>query len=305
MTPDVATELTAALAGAAQVYVGVSTSGGPHVTPELFTVAGGRIICMTAAPTVKSRRLRRHRSVACAIRSDTRCVSLVGRATVIDPASPATLLRAPRRAVTASLDAAHFTAANLVELSGAAVDLLTGRLGRPIPPHRVVIIIEPQAAAITDRATVRSESGWAELSPAPSDAAPAAGAGRAAASRGRSELPDVAALPDGLAGLTSAGQTVVGWNRVDGTPLAFAAAWDHERAVATIAAELFDLIGAARASSACAAFDAWSGFGPSGKQGLMLRGTGHAVRVGTTMELRCTIDRATYWRGTATGSIGL
>lgn len=303
MNSAVAAEVAGVLAGAAQVYVGVSTPRGPHVTPELFAVNGRRIVCMTAAPTVKSRRLRGVPHVACAARNGALSVSMVGKATVIDPASPATFLRAPRRAASASLDATLFTVGNLAELSGAAMDLLADRLGQPIPPHRVVIILEPQAASITDEMTVRCESGWAELSGYAHD--PASPVGRAGRRRSPPTLPDFAPLPDGLATLTSAGETMVGWTRIDGTPLTLPAAWDHRSSAATVPAELFRLTGAARTSAACVTFDTWSGYGPSGKQGLMLRGTGRAVGSGAMVELRCTLNRATYWLGTTTDTVAL
>jgi len=222
---------------------------------------------------------------------------------VIDPASPATFLRAPHRAVTASLDATLFTVGNLTELSGAAMDLLAGRLGQPLPPHRVVIILEPQAASVTDEGTVRCESGWAELSGYAQD--PASPIGRAGRRSNPPTLPDLAPLPDGLAALTTAGETMVGWTRIDGTPLTMPGAWDHRRSAATVPAELFRATGAARTSAACVTFDTWSGYGPSGKQGLMLRGTGRAVSSGATVELRCTLNRATYWLGTTTDTVAL
>lgn len=303
MNSAMAAEVAGVLAETAQLYVGVSTPQGPHVTPELFAVNGDRIICVTAAPTVKSRRLRLVPHVACAARHGARSVSMVGKATVIDPASPATLVRAPRRAAAASLDATLYTVGNLAELSGAAMDLLAGRLGQPLPPHRVLIILEPQAVSVTDEGTVRCESGWAELSGYAHD--PASSTGRAGRRRSPLTLPDLGPLPDGLAELTTAGETMVGWTRIDGTPLTLPAAWDHRTSAATVPAELFRLTGAARTSATCVTFDTWSGYGPSGKQGLMLRGTGRAVGSDAMVELRCKLNRATYWLGTTTDTVAL
>jgi hypothetical protein len=75
--------------------------------------------------------------------------------------------------------------------------------------------------------------------------------------------------------------------------------------VATVPAELFHLVGAATRSPACVTFDSWSGYGPSGKQGLMLRGTGEGMAHGSDVELACTFDRVTHWDGTATASVDL
>ena len=52
-------------------------------------------------------------------------------------------------------------------------------------------------------------------------------------------------------------------------------------------------------SPACVTFDAWTGFGPSGKQGLMLRGQG---QVRDTGRVAIDVDRVSYWDGVVTGS---
>lgn len=289
--------LTDVLAGAPQAYVGISTRRGPHVTPELFAVTGDRIVCMTAADTIKSRRLRRARTVACTIRNGARSVSMVGKATVIDAASPATLLQDPRRTATASMDAALFTVGNLAELSGAALDLVTGRLGGPIPQRRVVIVIEPHAAAITDGAAITYHAGWGDPESSTPQSDPSSdGPG----------VPDLGSLPDELAALAAeSSETVVGWTREDGAPLTLPAAWDPRRAVASVPADLFRLVGAATHSPACVTFDSWSGYGPSGKQGLMLRGAGAGAVHGADVDLSCTFDRVTHWDGADTGSVDL
>lgn len=147
------------LTAAPQVYVGVSTSAGPHVTPELFTISGDRIVCLTAASTLKARITRNRPQVAVAARSSSGVVSAVGNAELFDPADPGTAIDAPRTMATSPVDVARFVRDNAAELTGAMRDAVTGRLGVP-PEHRVVLSIRVDDAAVEDQVSSDVVLGW-------------------------------------------------------------------------------------------------------------------------------------------------
>jgi hypothetical protein len=221
--------------GADQLYLAIRTRSGPNVTPELFTVSGDRLVCLTSVATLKSRLLRDDDVVGIAAGS----VCATGTAEVHDIASP--------------VDVGRFVRDNAGEMVGAAVDALVGRLGRPLPPRRVALVITPTDVVTGDE---------------PGDA-------------------------------------VVGWLRDDGAPLALPAHWDEGAAVATLHASVFRRSGAGTESDACVTVDAWSGYGPTGKHGLMLRGPGVAEVDGDTVRLRLDAERVTYWDGITTGTAPL
>jgi hypothetical protein len=110
-------------------------------------------------------------------------------------------------------------------------------------------------------------------------------------------------LPGDLRDLVGSTDVVLGWSRTDGTPLALPAWWDDGSAV--VARAFFEAAGAATASPASVTFDEWTGLGPSGKQGVMLRGAGLATSEADTFRVDLDIDRATHWDGIASGTVDL
>ena len=94
----------------------------------------------------------------------------------------------------------------------------------------------------------------------------------------------------------------MGWLRTDGGPLALPATWDSDRHEATLPTAAFETCGAAAAGPACVTFDTWTGYGPTGKQGLMLRGTGRAASGDGITRLTFDIDRVSHWDGIETGT---
>ncbi|MET0728179.1 MAG: hypothetical protein ABWZ76_07750 [Acidimicrobiales bacterium] len=302
-------QLAAVLDGTSSVYVAIRTQSGPHLTPELFTVSGGRVLCLTSVVTLKARRARTEPIVAiCAWHGD-RALTALGDVEVIDPAVPTSVLAAPGTALQSPLGVARFLRDNAAEMTGAAIDLVAGRLGRPIPPHRVILAIKPVAATISENGDVTMSDGW-DLDPDPVDDGEPDAADEGdddgepdAADEG--EAVDLRALPDGLATLAVAGPAAVGWMRPDGTPLALPAMWDPARREALVPEAVFDLGAGVDRGPACVTFDAWSGYGPSGKQGVMLRGVGRASRDDGSVRLAIDIDRASHWDGVETGTVDL
>jgi hypothetical protein len=285
--------LTSTLAGAEHVYLAVRTKSGPHVTPELFTTSGGQIVCLTSAVTLKAKLLRRDPVVGLAAFGGTGAAIAAGTATVVDPASPATIADAPLAAVAAPLGVARFVRDNVAELSGAALDALVGRLGRPLPPHRVLVAVVPTAVAVLEVHELTVSEGWTSSPPAPDD------------DDHDDEGLDVDALPDDVQRLVRTGDAVVGWLTDDGAPLALPVRWDADDGVATVPSALFEACGAAPRSPACVTLDTWTGYGPSGKQGVMLRGDGVARTEDAVTRLVLDATRATRWDGVETETTDL
>lgn len=297
LASGIVTALTAGarrvLARAPQIAVALSTTQGPHCTPELFVESGGRLWCLTAANTLKARRLSRDGSVSFVATSGSDLVAGRGRATVIDAVTPLRNLRRPDLALLAPAAVGRFTARNSVELAGAAVDLVAGRLGRGIPPRRVAICIEVDDFAVVRDGRLVEATAW---SPAP-DADPASGPG----GTGPGSEPVIDEVPEGLRDLTTAGPASVAWTTNTGQVVALAGEWDGV-GNALVPTDLFELVGAASRSQAAIMRDEWTGYGPSGKQGLMLRGTGVSRRGRAGTRLSLTVEGVTYWDGVETGS---
>jgi hypothetical protein len=227
----------------------VRTKTGPHVTPELFARHGDRIVCLTAASTLKAKHARSDPTVAIAASGDGDVLAAVATAVVLDPADPRTALREPTAALASPLGVARFLRDNLGESAGAAVDALAGRLG-VLPERRIVLSLTLVEAVVHERADE---------------------------------------------------DVVLGWTRADGTPLALPARWERDRA--TVSRALFDGMGAAAASPACVTVDETTATGPTGKQGVMLRGRGRAEVEGELVRVRLDVDRTTWWDGTDTGTV--
>jgi hypothetical protein len=290
-------ELTSVLDETDTVYVAVRTKRGPHLTPELFTVSGGRILCLTSAVTLKAKRAKEDPVIGLCAWSPGAAVSVVGAVELIDPVSPTSVLRAPVAAATSPLGVARFLRDNAAEMAGAAIDAVTGKLGGPIPPRRVVLAITPIAGLVLTGSDVELAEGWdldasTDLADATEDDAD-------------TEPLDLSALPGGLGDLAASGPAAVGWLRTDGSPLALPATWDAERSEATVPTAAFETCGAAASGPACVTFDTWTGYGPTGKQGVMLRGEGRAARDDGTTRLTFELDRASHWDGIETGTSDL
>ena len=286
-------QLTPVLDEAESIYIAIRTSSGPHVTPELFTASGDRILCLTSVATMKARRAQHGATVGIGATSPSASLAAIGTMEVLDPASLKSALDAPSVASKAPLGVARFLRDNASEMVGAAFDAAVGRLGRPLPPRRVILAIKPTAATIIEAGEVRLAEGWGGIGPAD----------QADPSDGEPTSIDLGELPGELADLATSGPAALGWLRTDGVPLALPVEWDADRLEATVPLAVFDACAAAASGPACMTFDGWSGYGPSGKQGVILRGTGAAVREEGTARIALQIDRASYWDGIDTGTV--
>jgi hypothetical protein len=154
--PHLSQEARSILGEGRQAYVAVTSADGPHVTPELYAVAGDDLWFAVAATTLKARVLPDHPRAGALVRAGGRAVVLTGTATTYDVRSPGDI----RRAVTdpnVARALTSFVTRNAADLAGFARDAVTLRLGRRLPPRRLLVRLRP------DRVTVMPGEGDAVL----------------------------------------------------------------------------------------------------------------------------------------------
>ncbi|HEV2888979.1 MAG TPA: pyridoxamine 5'-phosphate oxidase family protein [Frankiaceae bacterium] len=246
-----------------QAYVAIVTKDGPHVTPELYAVAGDQLWFLVAATTLKAREIPNNTRVSGLVRVGGRSVLLSGTADVYDVRSPADIGRAVSDPTVAKA-LTGFLLRNAGDLAAFGKDLLSGRLGRKVPPRRVLIRLRPTRAALFDGTSLVSRAGdWPGS---------VTGAGKAETLRGSRDA-------------------AVGWLGPDG-PVALPARLDEECAyVPAVAAAL---AGLPKEAPACVVTDDYGRPGPAAKSGTLLRGTGRLDEDG-----RASIDvaKTTEWDG--------
>ena len=265
------------LAEGRQAYVAIATERGPHVTPELYAVAGGRLWFFAALGTVKARTLPRHPAVAVAVAAGARSVVVTGRVASFHPAAlprhaptPATLLAAPGAV-------ARYSLRNAVDLAGFAVDFTTGRLGRRLPQPRVLFAVTPERVALLDGFAVQGR--WGDWSGEAESTADAMHGGDGAGA--------VAALAYGD----------------NGTLLAMPARVDESGQRAQVPAALLDLAGVGATADVAVVVDDYGKPGPAAKRGVMLRGNGEVRRDDTGAWIDLDPERVVSWDGVETTTV--
>ena len=138
------------LAEGRQLYVGVVTKNGPHVTPELYAHVGDDIWFATAASTLKAKAVRRDGRMAAMVRVGSRAVAVTGTAEEYDVADPLRLVGRAHDGWQALQAVGAFTLRNAADLGGFARDLVAGRLPSRKPPRRVLVRLRPESMAVID-----------------------------------------------------------------------------------------------------------------------------------------------------------
>lgn len=280
MTVDLDAAPCSNLLGAAdQLYIAVAGKAGPLVTPELFTVAGGRIWCLTARTTAKAKILHDGDRVGLVARGADGDVVVGASVRKFDPLDPAALAASSGRVAAAGAGLLRFLAANGYEMAGAASAALMGRLGTP-PPARVLLELEAKWVIAT------SAEGEVLVGDGALPAAATAGPGTPG-----SDVPAEVTAP-----ALDDGPVVVGWTTPWG-PAALPGRWDASRAVAVVSGALVEAVGAPRTSPAAVCSDTWTGPGPLGKQGTMHRGTGWITGPGPGTTIVVDVERVVSWDG--------
>lgn len=147
------------LEGGTLCYLGVGTSSGPHLTPVVYVLDGGRVWFTTSRSSVKARALRQDPDVAGMIRSTTQVVTFRGRARTydaLDPLSwPSAAVAGPRLVRAAT----RFSLKNARFFAGYAVDARRVPLAWT-PPGRVFVGIELTSGATLDVPEGRVGDRW-------------------------------------------------------------------------------------------------------------------------------------------------
>ena len=261
-------EMQSVLNEGRQAHVAVVTKDGPHVTPELYAATRNDVWFLVAATTLKARVIPTNDRVGALVRAGGRAVLLSGPPRTYDVRSPADIGKAVTDAEVAKA-LSGFLLRNAGDLAAFARDTVTGRLGRKLPPRRVLIRLRPTRAALLDGVAVGATVGdWPGAEPG--------------------------AAGDPLHGDRDA---VVGWLGPDG-PVALPARWDEGERRAEVPVAAASLAGLPEEAPACVVVDDYGRPGPAAKSGTLLRGTGR-LRGGTaTIE----VAKTTSWDGIQTST---
>ncbi|MCU1372194.1 MAG: hypothetical protein JWO77_3388 [Ilumatobacteraceae bacterium] len=133
-----------------QAHIAIVSRRGPHVTPELYAWAEGRLWFWFARTTLKARVLATSPEVAVLVTVGGRSAVIEGTVDLIDVRRPATLLGTPARALRASKATGAYVARNAEDLAAFTRDLATGRLGWRLPPARILASVEVRSSILVD-----------------------------------------------------------------------------------------------------------------------------------------------------------
>ena len=162
--PSLSDRAVSILSEARQVHVAVSSTNGPHVTPELFAWSGGRLWFASSVDTLKAAVLRRDSAIGAVVSIPGRSVVVAGEAEAFDPTAPVDLVGRACGLPSAARALASFTVRNAPDLLAFASDTLTGRLGWRVPSPRILFAIEPQHVVVLENDAVVDAAGdWASL----------------------------------------------------------------------------------------------------------------------------------------------
>ena len=262
------------LAEGRQLHVGVLTTSGPHVTPELYTADDRHVWFLTAADTLKARVVRRDPGVAAVVRVGSRSLLLAGTVTEYDVHAPRELLARSGDALRALAALTSFTVRNAVDLAAFARDLAAGRLPSRLPPRRVLLRLLPERGALLDgSALVATQGDWPGRVTVPDEA------------------PALAGDLDCAVGLTAGDGVTVLPGRVD-----------RELATADVPAVAVQLAGVPtdQPLDGCLVVDDYRAPGPAAKRGRLLRGSLTLDLDGPRCRVHVAAERDTTWAGAQT-----
>lgn len=270
----------------------VNTRHGPHLTPEAFAVAAGRIWVVTSCKSVKVRSIRRKSAVSIVARSGSQSVSLLGRAEVLSPWSPPEAVRLLRSTPAVAEATARYAIGNVASMLGYALDLCRLPAGA-LPLDRVFVAITPDAGLLADGDEVVRT--WGRLPRLPAETPAWADPPQ--------DLKTIASqLPDDIASLQNKdGDCDVAFSSERG-PFAVAATWSAERRTADVAWSVAKAAGLPDAGDFCTMFDDSDAIRPTQLRGVMLRGPGRTLRHKTSASVEQRARRATWWSGFETGT---
>jgi hypothetical protein len=120
-------------------HVAVETAAGPHVTPQAFAVALGRVWLVAPRDSLKVRALRRRPAVGVLFIDGDESVSVTGTAEIV---SPFDARRVASMAPALSCASSDYATRNAPLMAGFAADMF--KMSAPLPLDRVVIAVTPE-----------------------------------------------------------------------------------------------------------------------------------------------------------------
>jgi hypothetical protein len=271
------------------LHVAVAARNGPHATPAVFDVDGGRLWFVTPRRSVKARVIDRHRQVGGLVQLGRWSVVIGGRARIVDPLTARGIF-SPARLLDLPLAAVGYLGRNHRHATGTIRDHEAPTLAL----SRVLVSIDVRRLILLDGVEVVDSWGqWSRTDLLLRGAPPP------------SPAPELGAVPAAVRNLlTDDAPVVLGWQGMFG-PMALPAKWRDGGELETSGAALA-LAGAASGSPACVCVER-SRYRLQSKRGLLLTGDGHARLDGDGPSARVTLDlrRTTWWRGEERHTIGV
>ncbi|MGH2693003.1 MAG: hypothetical protein ACRDHM_10960 [Actinomycetota bacterium] len=143
-------------------YLAAPSTAGPHVTPVVFVLDGGRVWGTTGRGTTKTKLWRREPVAGGLVGFEGRWLSFRGPVTLYDALDPATWPASLRRGPRVASASVRFAMKNARFFAGYARDVTRVPLAWS-PPGRVVFSIDVASGAILDGEDVRERWGrWGE-----------------------------------------------------------------------------------------------------------------------------------------------
>jgi hypothetical protein len=140
-------------------YLAVRTPHGPHLTPVVYVLDGGRLWLTTSRTSVKARALRGDRDVGGMIRAGEEVVTFRGRARTYDALDPLSWPYAAAAGPRLVRAATRFSLRNARFFAGYAVDARRVPLAWT-PPGRVFVGVEVTSGAVLDLTTATVSTTW-------------------------------------------------------------------------------------------------------------------------------------------------
>jgi hypothetical protein len=269
------------------LHVAVAARNGPHVTPAVFDVDGGRLWFVTPRRSVKARVIARRSRVGGLVQLGGRAVMIGGRARIVDPLTARGIF-SPGRLIDLPLAAAGYLGRNHRHATGTIRDHEAPTLAL----SRVLVSIDIRLLALLDGGAVVETWGRWDQSDLLLRGDPPAGT-----------APDLNGVPPGVRNLLADDAPVVlGWQSLSG-PLALPARWRAGTGELETSGEAMVLAAAASGSPACVTAER-SRYRLKSKQGLLLTGDGHARLDGSTARVTLDARRTTWWMGEERHTIG-
>jgi len=157
--PSGAREAREILARGEWCYLAAATPSGPHVTPVVFAVDGGRLWVTTSRSSVKARAWRKDPRIAGMVRTGDRALVFRGRVRIFDALDPFTWPAAAIASPRLGKAATKFSLKNARFFFGYAVDAYRVPLAWA-PPGRVFVSVEMAAARLIDVGDGSVIDGW-------------------------------------------------------------------------------------------------------------------------------------------------